>query len=237
MSKLRRGILIAIEGIDGSGKTTLAHDLTTSLSEQHFSVVLTKEPGGSQVGKVLREILQAQQMPLTPKAEYLLFAADRAQHFEEVIIPALQNNSMVISDRLADSSVVYQGYGRGLDINMIKTVNHWAMNAIEPDLVFYLRISPEKARERLHKRKETLTAFEQEQATFGGVSQLLPRQFDGDQGGRGGGARSDGHLDLRQCRQRNRGGLRQTGPDRARPVGQGQGKGYGYGPSRFDRIS
>ena len=166
MRKLHRGILIAIEGIDGSGKTTLARDLTQSLSAQQFPVVLTKEPGGSAVGKLLREILQTQQVPLTPKAEYLLFAADRAQHFHEVIIPALNRNNIIISDRMADSSVVYQGYGRGLEIDIIKTVNRWAMDAIEPDLVFYLRISPEKARERLYKRKEGLTAFEQEQATF-----------------------------------------------------------------------
>lgn len=158
-------MLIVIEGIDGSGKSTLAQGLTNALNQNNIPILLTKEPGGSKLGKKLREIVQHQPVPITPVAEFLLFAADRAQHFQEVIIPALQENKIVISDRMGDSSVVYQGYGRGIDIDMINKVNEWAMQGIKPNLIFYLKISPEIAMERLKQRKK-LSAFEQEQETF-----------------------------------------------------------------------
>ncbi len=173
--QLTSGILIAIEGIDGSGKSTLAKNLYQELHNQNIPVVLTKEPGGSQLGRQLRTILQTQTVPLCPQAEYLLFAADRAQHFTEVIIPNLRASKIVISDRMADSSLVYQGHGRGLDLELIRTVNAFAMQAIQPDLVLYLRISPEQAMERLRKRNKELTAFEQEQASF---SKKLVEGFD-----------------------------------------------------------
>src|SRR3972149_5899470 len=123
-------MLITLEGIDGSGKSTLAKKMADTL----HNVVLTKEPGGSALGKKLREILQMQPVPITPIAEFLLFAADRAQHFDEVVIPALEQNKIVISDRMADSSLVYQGYGRGINMENIKLVNKWVMQDITPDI-------------------------------------------------------------------------------------------------------
>ena len=164
MHQLKHGILIALEGIDGSGKTLLATTLYEILKKS-FDVLLTKEPGGSQLGKYLRTILQEKNIPIDAKAEYLLFVADRAQHFKEVIIPALDKHQLIISDRMCDSSVVYQGYGRGLDIARIKTINTWAMNGIEPGLTLYVRIDAQTARNRLGTRNK-LSAFDQEPLAF-----------------------------------------------------------------------
>lgn len=162
MQSLKQGILIALEGIDGSGKSTLARNLMAALQAQGLPAVLTKEPGDSKLGALVRTIVQKQDVPICSKAEFLLFAADRAQHFEELIEPMLQEKKIIISDRMADSSIVYQGFGRGLSIEMIKAVNAWVMNGRNPDLVLYLRISPEAAMQRLRTRSE-LTAFEAEQ--------------------------------------------------------------------------
>src|SRR5688500_2417178 len=105
MVHLKRGILIAIEGIDGSGKSTIAQATALALKEQGFDLLLTKEPGDSELGKHIRELVQTQNVSISAKAQYLLFAADRAQHFMEKIIPALKTHKIILSDRLADSSL------------------------------------------------------------------------------------------------------------------------------------
>jgi dTMP kinase len=174
MYQLTKGILITIEGIDGSGKSTLAQSLARRL-EQLFHVILTKEPGASKLGKHLRELVQTETIPLNPQAEFLLFAADRAQHFTEVIIPGLSKQSIIISDRLADSSIVYQGYGRGLDMHIIASVNAWTMQGIKPDLTFYVKIDPEIALQRLQSRNSTLSPFEKDRTEF---TQKLVKGFD-----------------------------------------------------------
>lgn len=158
-------MLICIEGIDGSGKSTLAQRLAQLLQNEGHIVVLTKEPGGSALGKQLRTILQTQPMPINPISEFLLFAADRAQHVQEVIKPALAQGAIVITDRMGDSSLVYQGYGRGIDTAMIKKVNEWALQGITPDLTLYVKIDGVTAAQRIQKRG-TLSAFEKEQKEF-----------------------------------------------------------------------
>lgn len=160
------GRLISIEGIDGSGKSTLATNMAAALKRRGFNVLLTKEPGDTNLGKTLREILHTQKASVCDMAEYLLFAADRAQHFHEMIAPELKNGTIIIADRLADSSLAYQGYGRGLNCDMIKTINTWAMNGITPDLTFYLRVDPMIALSRVRRRQEQLTSFEQEALAF-----------------------------------------------------------------------
>jgi len=159
MPQLKQGLLIAIEGIDGSGKSTLAQNLFQLLEQQGFNTRLTKEPGDSALGKKIRELVQAQNIPISSKAQYLLFAADRAQHFEELIVPALQQRNLIISDRLADSSLAYQGYGNGLDLEMIKEINTWSMQSISVDLTIFVRISVEIALERCNHRGK-LSAYE-----------------------------------------------------------------------------
>ena len=154
------GFFITIEGLDGCGKTILVKRLNQWLKDRNVDFVLTKEPGGSDLGRELRAMLQHQKIPLTPVSEYLLFAADRAQHFETVVIPALEKGKVVISDRSGESSLVYQGYGMGIDIENIKTVNSWARQGILPDLILYLKIDIETGVKRVGKRMEKLTAFE-----------------------------------------------------------------------------
>ncbi|MCL4361358.1 dTMP kinase [Candidatus Dependentiae bacterium] len=166
MNKLQKGILISIEGIDGSGKSTLANSLYENLKELKYDVVLTKEPGSTKLGKNLRQILHERDFDLTCKSEFLLFAADRAQHFQDIIIPALTAKKIVISDRLSDSSIAYQGYGRGLDVNMLAAINSWAMQGVNPDFTLYLKIDYETAIARLMKTRDNLTSFEKEQSFF-----------------------------------------------------------------------
>lgn len=163
---MNKGFLISIEGIDGSGKSTLARSLATLLSQKKFDIVLTKQPGGTPLGLTLREILHTQKEIVCDKAEFLLFAADRAQHFQTIVLPALAQNKIVISDRMHDSSLAYQGFGRGLDYNLITTVNRWAMNERMPDLTIYVKINVATALERLRSSRNELTSFEQEKIDF-----------------------------------------------------------------------
>lgn len=163
MNKQTQGLFITVEGIDGTGKSSLCKNVKETLSSK-YSVVLTKEPGGTQLGKGLRATLLQKDVAMCDKAEFLLFATDRAQHFHQIIEPNVQAGALVISDRCADSSLVYQGYGRGLNIEMIKTVNNWAMNGRQPDLVIYLKLSAKVAYERMAARNVPLNSFEQETA-------------------------------------------------------------------------
>lgn len=159
MPKLHKGILIAIEGIDGSGKSTLAQNLSALLQQQEFDTILTKEPGSSELGKEIRHLIQTQNIPLASRAEYLLFAADRAQHFAELIIPALEQKKLIISDRMSDSSLAYQGYGNGNDLAMLRTINSWTMNTIIPDITIFVQVPVAIALERAKKRG-SLSAYE-----------------------------------------------------------------------------
>lgn len=156
--KLAKGFFITIEGIDGSGKTTLAKNLYNYFSTI-YPTILTKEPSETVVGKKIRAFLQ-EEVKISTKAEYLLFAADRAQHFNDTIVPSLNEKKIIISDRSGYSSLAYQGYGRGLDIKMINEINSWAMNNIEPDYIFYLKIDPTIGLERVNKRMEEISKFE-----------------------------------------------------------------------------
>lgn len=161
-----KGFLIALEGIDGSGKSTLANALHDYFIKQDISTILTKEPGGTPLGVAIRKLLQERPVAIAPRAEFLLFAADRAQHFEEKIIPALEQGTIVISDRMADSALVYQGYGRGLDREYITTINAWAMQTLRPDITIYVRIDLSTARARIAQRPGTPSVFDTEKEQF-----------------------------------------------------------------------
>ena len=162
----KKGLLISIEGIDGSGKSLLAKNLHQAMLAKQYDVILTKEFGATPLGAKLRKILHEEKKDVCDLAEYLLIAADRAQHFDQVVVPALSQNKIIISDRMADSSLAYQGYGRGIDIEMIKKVNTWAMQSITPDLTFFVEIDIKTALERVDKRQEKLTSFEKEKTDF-----------------------------------------------------------------------
>ena len=166
MQTLTHGILITIEGIDGSGKSTLSKALYQQLMAQHCNVVLTKEPGGSKLGQVIRTVVQERTIAINPLAEFLLFAADRAQHFDEFVLPALNQKKIVISDRMADSSVAYQGFARGLPLESITAINQWCMRSVQPQLTFYLRIDAQTAFNRITARNQQLTSFESQKREF-----------------------------------------------------------------------
>ncbi len=158
--KLNQGILIAVEGIDGSGKSTLIRNLSGMIEKENISVVQTREPGGSWVGKHVRPLLQNQPQPLTPIAEYLLFAADRAQHMEDIIKPALAEGKIVLCDRMGDSSVAYQGYGRKLGPEIIRQINTWATQHKKPDVTIYVDLDLDTALSRIHANRNEITVFE-----------------------------------------------------------------------------
>lgn len=151
---------IAFEGIEGCGKSTQASRLARTLS-----AVLTRETGGTAIGARVREVLHdPANTNLSPIAEALLIAGDRAQHRAEVLAPALASGHHVVSDRSVYSSLAYQGYGRGLDLPMLRTVNDWALNSRWPDLVVLLDMDHDVAMARLASR--SLDRFEQETSDF-----------------------------------------------------------------------
>ena len=160
--QLTQGYLFVAEGTEGCGKTTFVKNLAARLSDLNLPVFTTREPGATELGKNLRAMLMNRTVPTCTLAEFLLFAADRSQHFKDFIIPHLEQNHIVISDRMADSSLVYQGHVKGLDQNFMKLVNQQAMQEIRPNLVFYLKIDAAVALERMHTRNEEFLAFEQE---------------------------------------------------------------------------
>ncbi len=160
----KSGFLIAFEGIDGSGKSTLSKLVFRSLEALHVPVILTKEPGGTPAGQKIRAIVH--EYTLTPQAEFLLFAADRAEHITQVIKPGLEDGKIILSDRMADSSRAYQGYGREIDLNLIERVTQWVMQGITPDLIVYSKIDAVTAFKRIAQRHEALTVFEREKTIF-----------------------------------------------------------------------
>jgi dTMP kinase len=138
-----RAPLITFEGVEGAGKTTLAQHLADWLRAQGVSVRLTREPGGSPLGEHLRPLLLHE--PLDVWAELFLFLADRRQHTLQVILPALEQGAWVLCDRYADSTLVYQGYGRGLDIALIRRLNALATGDLTPDLTVLIDLPVEDA--------------------------------------------------------------------------------------------
>lgn len=166
MNRLRQGFWVVFEGIDGVGKSTLIDLVFKELERRDYCVIKTGEAGGTPLGREIRQLLHFSSDRPVPLAEYLLFAADRAQHMQQVVLPALQNKKIVISDRSADSSLAYQGFGRGVDRDRIGMVNAWSMQGVVPDRVFYLHLPVDEALRRLENRGGIATAFEREQKEF-----------------------------------------------------------------------
>jgi dTMP kinase len=157
---MERGCYIAFEGSEGSGKSTHARRLAVELD-----AVLTFEHGGTPIGKMIRSILaDPGNTELTDKAEALLIAADRAQHIEEVVRPALEAGRSVVSDRSIYSSLAYQGYGRGLPLDEVRSVNEWAIGGCWPDLVVLLDVPADLLAHRMRRRE--LDRFERSGPEF-----------------------------------------------------------------------
>ena len=142
------GLFITFEGIDRCGKTTQAERLVERLRREGRDVVFTLEPGGTGLGRKVRSLLLARREEVDPVAEMLLFAADRAQHVNTLIRPALLQGKVVVSDRYADSTVVYQGDGRGLELDRIQAVQEVATGGLRPDLTVWIDMDLETARKR-----------------------------------------------------------------------------------------
>jgi dTMP kinase len=142
-------MFITFEGPDGSGKTTQARLLAEWLRDQSYDVILTREPGGTDIGDQIRAVLHdPQNVAMDARAEILLYSASRAQHVAQLIRPALAAGKIVISDRYADSTLAYQGYGRELDMEALRTITHFATGGLTPDLTLYLDIMPEAGLQR-----------------------------------------------------------------------------------------
>jgi dTMP kinase len=135
-------VFITLEGGEGVGKTTQQALLAQQLRQAGYPCLCTREPGGTALGRALREILLHGD-PLTPLAELFLYAADRAEHVQKCILPALAAGQVVVCDRFTDSTLAYQGYGRGLDLQQVRQLNHLATGGLQPHLTLWLDLPPE----------------------------------------------------------------------------------------------
>ncbi len=151
-----QGKFITFEGADGSGKTTQIEKIKKYLEEKGHKCLLTREPGGSKLGNKIREILLHYDGEVDYLSELLLYMADRAQHVKTIILPALKEGMIVLCDRYIDSSVAYQGYARGLDVEQIMELNKIATFGIEPDLTIVFDVETQTAIKRLGETKDRL---------------------------------------------------------------------------------
>lgn len=161
-----RGLWITVEGGDGSGKTTQSALLMAWLSTLDRTVLHTREPGGSEVGELIRNIVLHHRGHIAPRAEALLYAADRAHHVATVVRPALERGDIVLQDRYLDSSVAYQGAGRVLDATEVRALSMWATEGALPDVTVLLDIDPVAARERLDAADKPFDRLEAEKLEF-----------------------------------------------------------------------
>jgi dTMP kinase len=165
---MTQGILITFEGIEGCGKSTQAERLGKALERMGVAHVMTLEPGGTAIGRKMRRVLlDSRNKSLTPLAELMLYAADRAQHVEEIIKPALRAGKWVICDRFSDATVVYQGVARGQDGKLIRLLNNVVTEGIRPQLTFLLDCPVEKGlRRALGRNMKGQERFEREALSF-----------------------------------------------------------------------
>ncbi len=163
---MTRGLWVTFEGGDGAGKTTQASLLEQWLRAQGRTVVRTREPGGTEVGVLIRDIVLHHRGEVSPRAEALLYAADRAQHVATLVRPALERGEVVIQDRYLDSSVAYQGAGRVLDAPQVRKLSLWAAEGALPDVTVLLDLDPAAARRRLDAADKPFDRLEAERSEF-----------------------------------------------------------------------
>ncbi|HSO99341.1 MAG TPA: dTMP kinase [Solirubrobacteraceae bacterium] len=163
---MRAGKLITIEGIDGAGKSTLAQGLRDQLAKRGTRVRLLREPGGVPAAERIRELVKDPQLRIGARSEALLYAAARAQLVEETLAPLLGAGEWVLLDRFVDSSLAYQGAGRGLGVEAVAEINGFATGGLSPDRTLLLDLSPAAGRERAQLRGETADRLEREHDDF-----------------------------------------------------------------------
>jgi dTMP kinase len=163
---MKRGRLITIEGIDGAGKTTLAEGLRQALRARGIDVQLLREPGGVRAAELVRELVKDPDLIVGARAEALLYAAARAQLVEEALAPLLDGGAWVLLDRFVDSSLAYQGAGRGLGIEPVREINQFATGGLVPDRTLLLSVDPSLGRKRSRARNDVLDRLEREHDDF-----------------------------------------------------------------------
>jgi dTMP kinase len=161
---VERGRLITVEGLDGAGKTTVVGHLAGALHARGQEVLVLREPGGVELSERIRELVKDPALPIDPRAEALLYAAARAQLVAEQLVPLLDGGQWVLLDRFVDSSLAYQGAGRGLGIEPIRTLNAFATGSLTPDRTLLLRIDPSAGLGRIADRPAD--RLEQEDVAF-----------------------------------------------------------------------
>lgn len=160
-------MFITFEGSEGGGKTTQIALLADYLQQQGFSVCITRQPGGTEIGQQIRNCLHdVANTAMTAKAEILLYAADRAQHVGEIIQPALDAGKIVLCDRYTDSTMAYQGYGRGLDLNTLQWINEFATDQLQPDLTFLLDVDITTGLQRREQGDLEMNRMDQQAIAF-----------------------------------------------------------------------
>lgn len=150
------GLFITFEGIDGCGKSTQLNLLSEYLKSKGRKVLITREPGAVGLGEKFREILLNYDGEVSSNCEAFLFLADRAQHIDTIVKPAIEEGKIVLCDRHIDSTVAYQGYGRGVDLSQINLLNNIATSGLKPDLTFVFDIDIETSQERVGKNKDRM---------------------------------------------------------------------------------
>jgi len=160
------GVFITFEGGDGSGKTTQIELLKSWLEERGHTVVVTREPGGTDLGNELRDIILHRKGFIAPRAEALLYAADRAHHIHTLVAPALERGDVVVQDRYLDSSVAYQGAGRVLDPTEVRDVSLWATENLMPHLTILLDVPADVAKQRQDSDERAYDRLEAEAEDF-----------------------------------------------------------------------
>lgn len=153
---MREGLFITFEGADGCGKTTQIELLNKYLTDKGYKTLLTREPGAKGLGVKLREILLNYDGEVSPNCESFLFLADRAQHIDCIIKPAIKEGKIILCDRHTDSTVAYQGYGRGLDLDRINYLNNIATGGMKPDLTIVFDVDVETSMQRVGKEKDRM---------------------------------------------------------------------------------
>ncbi|PTQ78040.1 thymidylate kinase [Nitrosomonas oligotropha] len=162
---MKQGKFITLEGIDGAGKSTQLAWIVELLQRAGLQAVVTREPGGTELGERLRTVLLDKSMTMHAETEALLMFAARREHLDKVILPALAQGQWVISDRFTDASFAYQGGGRGLDAGKLEILEHWVQGALQPDLTLYFDVPVEVGQQRVSQIKAA-DRFEKERGDF-----------------------------------------------------------------------